>query len=183
MGNSLTEGYGISQGKDWPSHLRNHFPVINAGISGDTTAGMLSRFHPMVINENPSHVIIMGGTNDCSFNLPVDTIISNIMAMTKMARHHGIVSIIGLPTKCFVDMDVDFNDLFISYQAFAERLESYRMKLKKMSELKDLMVIDFSYGLTKAHYLDDGVHPNEAGHQLMYKNVVNNLMEQNIILI
>ena len=181
MGDSLTEGYGILSLCDWPTLLGNHCTVINAGISGDTTAGMLSRFHPMVINESPSHVIIMGGTNDCSFNLPADAIISNIMAMTKLARHHGIVSIIGLPTRCFIDMDIDFNDLFISYQAFTKRLESFRKKLKEMAELKDLMVIDFSIGLTKEHYLDDGVHPNEAGHQSMYKNVVNKLMEQNII--
>ncbi|NNF34681.1 MAG: hypothetical protein HKN68_11255 [Saprospiraceae bacterium] len=181
MGDSLTEGYGIQPLTDWPTLLGQHCKVINAGISGDTTAGMLSRFHPMVIEEQPNYVIIMGGTNDCSFNLPVDTIVSNIMAMTKLARHHGIISIIGLPTKCFVDVDIDFNDLFISYRSFAKRLDKFRNKLNQMAELKDLTVIDFSIGLTKDHYLDDGVHPNEAGHRLMYENVFTNLREKNIL--
>ena len=172
IGDSLTEGYGIQQNTEWPHLLKRHFPTVNAGISGDTTAGMLSRFHPMVIDEKPSHVIIMGGTNDCSFNLPIDTIISNVMAMTKLARHHGIVSIIGLPTKCFLDLDNDFNDLFISYRSFVERLESFRHKMKLMAEIKDLMVIDFAVGLSSVDYLQDGVHPNEKGHKIMYDNVL-----------
>ena len=118
MGDSLTEGYGIANHSDWPTLLGANWDVINSGISGDTTAGMLSRFHPMVIDHHPTHVIILGGTNDCSFNLPIDAIISNIMAMTKLARHHGIVSIIGLPTECFLDDFIAFNDLFISLSSF-----------------------------------------------------------------
>ena len=172
MGDSLTEGYGIKPNTEWPHLLKQHFPTVNAGISGDTTAGMLSRFHPMVIDEKPSHVIIMGGTNDCSFNLPIDAIISNMMAMTKLARHHGIESIIGLPTKCFLEIHHDFNDLFISYRSFVERLESFRIKMRKMAEMKDLIVIDFALGLRSEHYLKDGVHPNEHGHKVMYENVL-----------
>ena len=66
MGDSLTEGYGIPQHTRWSNLLANEtgLPIINSGISGDTTAGMLARFKPMVLDHQPSHVIIMGGTND-----------------------------------------------------------------------------------------------------------------------
>ncbi len=175
MGDSLTEGYGIRPQSAWTSLLGQHFEIINSGISGDTTAGMLSRFHPMVIDHHPSHVIIMGGTNDCSFNLPVDVIISNIMAMTKLARHHDIISIIGLPTRCFFDHPPEFNDLFLSISSFVDRLDEFREKLQKMATFKDLMVIDFAQGLKEEYYLADGVHPNEAGHQMMYENVFKSL--------
>ena len=171
MGDSLTEGYGIHPNSSWPSLLGQHYEVINSGISGDTTAGMLSRFHPMVIDHQPTQVIIMGGTNDCSFNLPVDVVISNVMAMTKLARHHGIISIIGLPTRCFFDHPPEFNDLFLSLSSFVERLDIFREKLQKMATFKDLMVIDFSEGLKAEHFLPDGVHPNEVGHRMMYENV------------
>lgn len=172
LGDSLTEGYGISPESDWPHLLSQHYSVINSGISGDTTAGMLSRFHRMVIDHQPSHVIIMGGTNDCSFNLSVDVIISNIMAMTKLARHHGIKPIIGLPTLCFIDYQPDFGNLFISLKSFTDRLNMLREKLHKMALAKELKVIDFAQGLMGKHFLEDGVHPNEIGHRLMYEQAM-----------
>lgn len=71
MGDSLTEGYLISEKSCWPSLLDKEtgLKIINCGICGDTTGGMLARFYEMVIVPKPNYVIIMGGTNDIWYNL------------------------------------------------------------------------------------------------------------------
>ena len=80
MGDSLTEGYGIPKNTRWTSLLEKDYEidVVNAGISGDTTTGMLSRCERLLIEYNPSHLLILGGTNDLWFGLKDEFILSNI---------------------------------------------------------------------------------------------------------
>ncbi|MBN2899757.1 MAG: hypothetical protein JXO44_13390, partial [Clostridia bacterium] len=92
LGDSLTEGYQMDLTKRWTNELHKSMgiEVINSGICGDTTNGMLARFKAMVIDHEPTHVVIMGGTNDMILDVPLVTIKSNIKAMTRYARYHGI---------------------------------------------------------------------------------------------
>jgi lysophospholipase L1-like esterase len=86
MGDSITDGWRLDQsfaGK----------PYVNRGISGQTTAQMLVRFYPDVIALQPAAVVILAGTNDIARNNGMQTlemIQHNIMAMTELARAHGI---------------------------------------------------------------------------------------------
>jgi len=66
LGDSLTEGTEVPTGHAWPALVANalNLDVINCGIGGDTTQGMLSRFYPEVVVTKPAFVFIMGGTND-----------------------------------------------------------------------------------------------------------------------
>lgn len=89
MGDSLTEDgkyiYQISTllGVSWFNY--------NQGLSGDTTTGMLARFATDIpINRNPSHVVILGGTNDVSSLIPASTIQANLQAMYTYAKNAGI---------------------------------------------------------------------------------------------
>ena len=127
MGDSLTEGYEIDPKRRWTEIVASTLSVtvINSGISGDTTNGMLSRFHRMVIAQSPSHCIIMGGTNDLAHNLPDDLIISNIRAMTRHARHNTIATIIGIPTPVFHGMEtaVAIPDAWL--QEFSSRVDVF----------------------------------------------------------
>ena len=62
----MTEGSDIEKAYTW-SYLIEHnlrVPVLNHGIGGDTTAGMLSRFPLDVVQQLPDIVIFMGDTND-----------------------------------------------------------------------------------------------------------------------
>ena len=78
IGDSLTEGADIPAGHSWPELVGNalNMDVINGGIGGDTTTGMLARFHPEVVARKPALVFILGGTNDLWWGLPI-TIASN----------------------------------------------------------------------------------------------------------
>ncbi|RLD20687.1 MAG: hypothetical protein DRI69_05745 [Bacteroidetes bacterium] len=169
-GDSLTEGYDIDLTVRWTDLLQQQFvdaQIINSGISGDTTAGMLARFKPMVIDHEPTHVIIMGGTNDVAQRIPFDLIISNIHAMTRQARHFGITSIIGLPTPVFVQEDMSYNVELSLMQEFALQMIKYNARLKQFAEADDWTVIDFGKSMHMDAFLNDGVHPNEDGQIVM----------------
>jgi lysophospholipase L1-like esterase len=66
IGDSLTAATDIPVGHAWPALVTNNLnrTVINRGIGGDTTAGMLALFFPDVVADKPAFVFIMGGTND-----------------------------------------------------------------------------------------------------------------------
>lgn len=82
-GDSLTEGTDIEEAYRWPSLLQNALgtEVLNTGIGGDTTAGLLSRFSTDVIPRKPDAVILMGGTNDFWWDLPVNNVLANLFSM------------------------------------------------------------------------------------------------------
>ena len=86
MGDSITDGWRLDQ--SFPGK-----PYVNRGIGGQTTAQMLVRFYPDVIALQPAAVVILAGTNDIARNNGMQTlemIQHNIMAMTQLARVHGI---------------------------------------------------------------------------------------------
>lgn len=170
-GDSLTEGYDIDLSGRWTDLLDTSIDaqIINSGISGDTTAGMLARFKPMVIDQAPTHVIILGGTNDIAHRIPFDLIISNIHAMTRQARHYNIASIIGLPTPVILTDEIRANEEPLM-QEFADQIHRYRERLLQFAIEDSWKVIDFGKDMHADLFLSDGVHPNEAGQFVMMKN-------------
>ena len=177
MGDSLTEGYGIPQSTRWSDLLEKDLKIeiVNQGISGDTTGGMLARFQTDVLSEKPTHVVIMGGTNDLWFGLSPKLILSNYHSMLRHARRAGIQGIIGLPTVVFHEgfLDEDDPELFTPLAELSEKINAFRTQLKIYANDQELPIIDFSKNLTPTHFLLDGVHPNEAGNLIMKKNAFN----------
>lgn len=167
LGDSLTEGYGISEELRWTNLIvrESGLEIINAGISGDTTAGMLSRCERLLIEHSPSHLLITGGTNDLWFGLKDELIISNLYAMTKHAKFHGVESVVGIPTPCF-----NLNELNFNRENYSECIRSFRNLLKRHCEFKEMKYIDFAEGMTQDHTLADGLHPNKRGQSLMASN-------------
>lgn len=172
LGDSLTEGYGVETQERWSYLLEKELPFkfVNEGISGDTTGGMLARFESDVIAHAPSHLIIMGGTNDLSFNLSDGMIISNILAMTRRARHHEIEAIIGIPTPFHEEMSTFSDDQFLNGQSFSQRVSEFQRQLKIFAKEDGLPIIDFSQGMEPSLFLADGVHPSAEGHLQMMEN-------------
>ncbi len=167
MGDSITNGHGLDPKLCWTNLLANSadIQVSNHGISGDTTGGMVGRFDHMLRSELPTHVFIMGGTNDLSFGLADNLILSNIKTMTRQARHLGIPFIIGIPSTYYPTSDAKLYE--INVDQFVERLKGYQAKLKQFIEIDECASIDFSYGMEPSHFLIDGIHPNESGQVVM----------------
>ncbi|ABS21112.1 SGNH/GDSL hydrolase family protein [Bacillus cytotoxicus] len=179
IGDSLTEGLGVEKEKSWPMVLAElgTFEVINRGISGDTTAGMLGRFYHEVINAQATHCIIMGGHNDLWWDMPINMMLGNIYSMVKQSLHHNVTPIIGIPIPLHME-GIDRQSVgepVAGYQVFQNKQSQFIRDVKHMARENGWNDIDF-YRLYMNEREDvnssyfaktDGIHPNEDGHRDM----------------
>ena len=104
VGDSISAGYGLSTGEGWVDLLtkklnKEKIPavVVNASISGDTTAGGLSRLPALLTKHNPNLVIIELGGNDGLRGSPVATAKANLLKMAQLSKASGAkVLIVGM---------------------------------------------------------------------------------------
>ena len=96
FGDSLSAGYGIAVSQSWPTLLQarleqEKFPhaVVNASISGETTAGGRSRLSVALQQHRPSVVVLALGANDGLRGLSVDAARSNLTEMIRAAKASG----------------------------------------------------------------------------------------------
>ncbi|WP_374940994.1 arylesterase [Xylophilus ampelinus] len=96
VGDSLSAEYGLARGAGWVSLLEKRLveqkldvQVINASISGDTTAGGRSRLPALLKQHQPDVVIVELGGNDALRGLPLDNTEDNLTAMAKAAQAAG----------------------------------------------------------------------------------------------
>jgi len=99
IGDSITAGYPFSNRESWTAALARELncELVNQGIDGDSTWGMRSRFGFDVLRHEPSHVTIMGGSNDAAARLDLEHVSGNFLVMLDMCRENGIIPILGLP--------------------------------------------------------------------------------------
>ena len=156
FGDSLTIGVGVSQSESYPSILatlsdRN---VVNAGISGETTAEGLARFDQTLRSAEPALVILLEGGNDIIRNLPASETKNNLDQMIKMAKAYGAdVILIGVPEK----------NLFTNAHPMYEEL----------AEQHDVIFISdiISCLIKKPKFKSDSVHFNAAGYRELAEEV------------
>ena len=104
FGDSLSAGYGVRADTAWPQLLAKRladegrdYTVVNASISGETTAGGRSRLERTLIAHKPAIVIIALGANDGLRGLPVREMKSNLERMIGTAARRGIrVLLVGM---------------------------------------------------------------------------------------
>ncbi|MGH8687384.1 MAG: GDSL-type esterase/lipase family protein, partial [Burkholderiales bacterium] len=93
FGDSLSAAYGIAAQRGWVALLaerlqREHrdYSVVNASVSGETTAGGLARLPRALERTRPAIVVLELGANDGLRGLPVQEMEKNLSAMIAMAR-------------------------------------------------------------------------------------------------
>ncbi len=176
LGDSLTEAYDVPKEKGWVYLVAKELgiTIINAGIGGDSTTGMLGRCEYLLKEHRPTHMIVMGGTNDILFGLKNEFIISNIHAMSRYARYHDVVCVVGIPTPI-----INLEELNFIGENVQQRLESFQQTLINYCKDDEKVFIDFSKSIKPEHYLEDGVHLNESGH-LQMRNVASAFLSKMI---
>ena len=122
FGDSLSAGYGIAREQSWPALLQarlraEKFPheVINASISGETTAGGRSRLPAALKRHRPQVVILALGANDGLRGLQLAQTRDNLLAMTRAAKAAGtrvLIAGMQLPPNYGPDYAREFNALF-----------------------------------------------------------------------
>jgi lysophospholipase L1-like esterase len=167
IGDSITFGYDIEASRKWTTLLGEELKVdvVNCGINGDTTAGMLSRFEQIILKYNPTHIIITGGTNDLWFGLKDEYIISNVFTMARQAKFLNITPIVGVPTPSY-----NLNENNFVQEDYAECIRSFQNTLLHFCKEKDIVTIDFSIKMKINHFFEDGIHPNNSGQHIMKNN-------------
>jgi len=104
VGDSLSAEYGLERGSGWVALLQQRLArdkigldVINASISGDTTAGGRSRLPALLTQHKPGIVVLELGGNDALRGLPLSMTQSNLSAMVQAAKTAGArVLIVGM---------------------------------------------------------------------------------------
>jgi len=177
-GDSLTEGADLDKSYTWPQLVENkvRVTVLNKGIGGDTSGGLLARFQQDVVQNKPDLVVILGGTNDLWWDLDINLILANIFAMACQAQHRDIVPVVGLPLPLFMEN--------IRNQNMMAPIAGWDQCINKLSELvnalavaakeSEIACLDFYHPFLDTnqkvrgdYFLEDGLHPNKQGHRLM----------------
>ena len=162
LGDSLTAGLGLSTDKSFPSVIGRKlkdkgldFEVINAGVSGDTSAGGLRRLDWSL--EGDVRVLIVAlGANDGLRGLPIDDLEKNLSAVLDRAKARGIPVILAgmeAPPNNGVDYTTAFRKV---YRDLATR---YQVRFVPFL----LQGVAGEASLNQA----DGIHPNARGAEIV----------------
>lgn len=167
LGDSLSAAYGLEQNQGWVSLLERRLHarcddcrVINASISGETSAGGRSRIVALLSRYHPDILIVELGANDGLRGLPLTEMYSNLDAIITAARHHAAkVLLLGmrLPPNYGPIYTRDFQNV---YQRLSDQLHIPWVPF-------------FLAGLAKERnqFQADGLHPVAAGQSIMLDNV------------
>lgn len=156
LGDSLTAGYGASSGEDYPSRLSAMIgvPVLNAGVSGDTTEAALARLDADVLSHDPRIVIVGLGGNDFLRGEAVASTEANLRVIIQ--KIHGAGAMVVL-------LGFSFPSLSANYEKMYEKLASDERCLLIPHPLHGI--------LTDSALKSDEIHPNARGYQLMAERI------------
>jgi len=140
--------------------------VLNRGINGDLTSGMLERFSRDVVDEKADYAIILGGTNDVGWGFDLAMIAHNLTAMYDTARNKGIVVV-----ACSVPSILGLDELI------PPRLHLNRM-IRKEADKRSITFVDLFTATANPRnnrlledYSADGLHLNTKGYQQIGKYI------------
>ena len=130
FGDSLSAGYGIDVDQSWVTLLQKRldetgyeYRVVNASISGETTAGGATRIDSAIVTFEPELIILELGANDGLRGFPTASIQSNIETIARRARDSGAeVVLLGIriPTNYGVRYTQAFEAVFSDVAADLE---------------------------------------------------------------
>jgi len=167
LGDSLTAGYGLPQGKGFAGQLEaalrgKGYPVnvINSGVSGDTSAGGLARLD-WSLQDKPHLVIVELGANDALRGLPPEITRNNLDAIiTRIKETQSKVLLAGIHAPRNLGPGY-YNKFDRIYPELAEKHAIFFYPF-------------FLQGIAgKAEFnLADGIHPNEQGVAVIVGNIL-----------
>jgi acyl-CoA thioesterase I len=168
LGDSITAGYGLELSQAYPALIQQrinqeglNFKVINAGQSGDTSAGGLARMDWLLKNQIDVLVLELGG-NDGLRGLPVENIRKNLQAIIDRARkQYPQIKIIVAGMKMPPNMGGQYSREF----------EAMFAALAKKNNAALIPFILEGVGGVRQMNLPDGIHPTAGGHEIVAENV------------
>jgi acyl-CoA thioesterase-1 len=167
LGDSLSAGYGLKPEDSFPSRLEEALDVagyrvhvINAGVSGDTTAGGLSRLEWALVDK-PHIVLVELGGNDALRGLPPAETYANLESIIVKLKKNGVrVVLAGMqaPRNLGKDYTLKFDAIY-----------------PRLAGQYDVPLYPFfldGVALDPALNQPDGIHPNPAGVKVIVKKIL-----------
>ncbi|BAH07437.1 hypothetical protein CKR_2386 [Clostridium kluyveri NBRC 12016] len=181
LGDSLTSGYGVFKEDCWVSLIRDllKIEVLNKGINGDTMPGMLSRSYRDVVKNHPTHVIILGGSNDFMAGRRLKLVTDNLTEIIKESLNEGIIPIVG--TEPIIDKTLAERkwDGTVDYDKINILLNHYRNWILDFCTKNNIHYIDFHHCFLEKSKISsnnslfiDGIHPTKTGHKLIAECII-----------
>ena len=166
FGDSLTAGLGLAPEEAYPARLQEHLDraghrlrVVNAGVSGDTTAGGLRRL-PWALEGDVRILILALGGNDGLRGLPVEQMQDNLSRMIASAQQRGVrVLLAGM------ESPPNFGKAYT---------DAFRRVFERLAAEHDVDFLPFLLaGVAGVPALNqaDGIHPNARGAERVAANV------------
>ena len=169
FGDSLSASYGIAREASWPHLLRqelqSHHPryeVVNASISGETTAGGLRRFDRALEQHRPAIVILELGANDGLRGTSLDETEKNLDTLIRRAKKADAkVLLLG------IQLPPNYGP------AYTERFSALYPRLAKRHGIA--LTPFMLEGIPPEQFLPDNLHPNAAAQPRILHNVMQHL--------
>ena len=172
LGDSLSAGYGLPTGKDWVSLLqqrlatdRPEVSIVNASISGETTAGGKRRIEALLDRHDPVVLIVGLGANDGLRGIRVPLISDNLSAIVDSSRQSGARTLIlgmHIPPNYGRDYAEKFHAMF------------GQVSDRSGAALVPFMLDGFAADMTM--FQDDGIHPAIEAQPLILDNIYPSLL-------
>ncbi len=170
-GDSLSAGYGLKPGEAWPTLLQTrleekgfHHTVVNASVSGETSAGGRSRLPAALERHKPDIVILELGANDGLRGLKPQLLAENLEAMIAASREAGArVLLIGM------QMPPNYGPAYT--RRFAQAFD----EVAKAQQVPLVPFLMEGFADQPERFLADGIHPTADAQPLVLDTVWNGL--------
>jgi acyl-CoA thioesterase-1 len=167
LGDSISAAYGMSLDQGWVAQLASQlqkeyaqYQVVNASISGETTAGGLRRLPDLLQEHLPKVVIIELGGNDGLRGYPLSALQGNLSRMVTLAQEAD-AKVILLPMEIPPNYGPRYSTGF---------RESFKAVAKATNSTLAPFILD-GFATDPKFIQDDGIHPTVAAQPLILKNV------------
>jgi acyl-CoA thioesterase-1 len=167
LGDSLSAGYGLPQGKGWVDLLRGKieaerygFKVVNASVSGETTLGGRNRLPALLKAHRPAVVVVELGANDALRGTDLATTRANletIVAAAQAAKASVLIVGMRIPPNYGPDYTTRFHGLF------------EEVAKETRSALVPFMLDAFAQ--RRELFQEDGLHPVVAAQPLILDTI------------
>ena len=166
VGDSLTAGYGLDESESYPAVLENklqaagyNFKVVNAGVSGETSSGTLSRIQ-WVLTLKPDIVILETGANDGLRGIDPKLVEKNLREILQILKERKVVVLLA-----GMKMVWNLGPIYVS---------AFNKIYPELADEYDAVFMPFfldGVAMKRDLTLGDGIHPNAQG----YKKVTDNI--------
>ncbi|UII30094.1 arylesterase [Fulvivirga ulvae] len=174
FGDSITAGYGLSKEQAFPALIesklqaaKRNYKVINAGLSGETSAGGLNRID-WILRQPVDVFVLELGANDGLRGLPLDQTRKNLQGIIDKVKEKN------------PEAEIIIAGMMVPPNLGKTYTDEFKSIFPELAEKNNATLIPFLLEGVAGHSnlnLADGIHPNVEGHQIVAQNVYEVLAE------